>query len=109
MTKAETKIVADGYSRLSKARDYGAVTQRITREVRQRHEEEKKASSIFARLRLEVRIRREIRAEIEKEFPSGALYVAGRPVEKAPNKLPLPRPKEYPSSTPSEQPGPADI
>ena len=54
-----------------------SVYREIRKSVDERYAEERKRSGLVGRVRLWFRIEREIRAEIKKRFPSGALYVAG--------------------------------
>lgn len=75
MKEHGAKIVADGAQRLRDAKDCVAVRQRILLEVRRRYDEEKKGASLWRRVALEVKIRREVAAEMKKEFPTQALYL----------------------------------
>lgn len=86
MRARRLKIVADGAQRLREAKDYSAARRRILSEVRGRHRAEVKNASFWRRLRLEVQIRRETRAELKKEFPPAALYIAAA-ITKVPDSL----------------------
>ena len=75
MKDSDSKIVADGMRRLRVVKDYPAVRKRLLADVACRYDEEKKRASFWRRLWLEVKIRREVRAELQKEFPRAALYI----------------------------------
>jgi hypothetical protein len=47
----------------------------IRREVRRRYEDERKRVSLWGRFRIWMQVEREVRKEMEKKFPPGALYV----------------------------------
>ena len=75
MNQHESKIVADGAQRLREAKDYSLVKRRILGEVRRRYDVEKRKASLWRRLWLEFKVRREVSAELKKAFPPAALHV----------------------------------
>jgi hypothetical protein len=76
MKDSDSKIVADGMRRLREVKDYPAVRKRMLADVACRYKEEKKRASFWRRLWLEVKVRREVRVALQKEFPPSALYIA---------------------------------
>jgi hypothetical protein len=75
--KARSDIVAGGlFSPLS--RQYAAARRRLTTAARTRYAQEIKDASTLGRMRLELRIEREVRAELDRIFPPGALYAAAQ-------------------------------
>ena len=98
------KIVADGLSRLRRAKDYGAVRARLLTEARSRHGEEIKVVSFWRRIWLNLRIEREVQAELDKMCPPGAYYVVGQSQIDVHNQLPDPT---SPSVTPPANAGDA--
>ena len=72
-SNSRSHIIADGlFSRRSK--EYVATRGRLVAAARVRYAQELKDASIFGRIRLELKIEREVRAELRKIFPPGALY-----------------------------------
>jgi hypothetical protein len=65
----DVQFVADGRERL-----VAASRASVEAEVRSRYIEQLAAAGLIERLRLELRIRREIRRELERIAPVGALY-----------------------------------
>ena len=76
MAEHKSKIVADGAQRLREAKDYPAVKRRITLEVRKRYSDVTQKASYWRRLWLEVKIKREVHAELNREFPPAALHIS---------------------------------
>ena len=76
MKDSESRIVADGAQRLRDAKGYTELRKRMLAEVARRYEGEKKSASFWRRLWLEVKIHREVRGELKKEFPPTALHIA---------------------------------
>jgi hypothetical protein len=74
--KPVSKIVFDGPERYREAGNYVAVRRRILDEVTQRYREETTRAGFWGRLWIEAKIRREVRAELKKLFPSAALHVS---------------------------------
>ena len=70
------RIVADGAQRYRAARDYTAIRTRVLAEASKRFECEKATASFWRRCWIELRIRREVRAFMNREFPPGNLYVS---------------------------------
>jgi hypothetical protein len=75
MKSSDSKIVSDGARRLREAKDYLALRKRLRAEVAQRYADELERAPFWRRLWLEMRIRREVSAELEKEFPPAALHI----------------------------------
>jgi hypothetical protein len=73
--KARTKIIADGLFSL-RSKQVVAVKERLRAAAGLRHAQEMKGASVLARMRLKVKMEREVRAELGKLFPPGAFYVA---------------------------------
>jgi hypothetical protein len=71
MKNTESNIIADG-SRLHRK----TLKQRVSLEVRQRHDEELRQATFWRRFWLEIKIRREIAVAVNKEFPPAALHWA---------------------------------
>lgn len=80
----DPKIVADGEYRLWKAKDYWAVRRRVTNEVKEQHTVQLEGATVIRWLVVWLTIRREIRARMRKEFPSGALYLSRHIAVEAP-------------------------
>jgi hypothetical protein len=72
----EGGIVADGARRHREARDYQAIRARILAEVTRRFASEQAKASFWQRLQLAVKIRREVHAQMQREFPPGCLHIA---------------------------------
>jgi len=73
--KGAPGIIADGpLSARSKA--YAAAEAQLVSEARIRHAKERAGASPLARIRLELKIRREVQAELRRRFPPHALYGA---------------------------------
>jgi len=75
--KRVAKIIADG-PLSSRTKAYLAAESRLVAEVRRLHAGEANGASTLARIRLEWRIWREVRAELKKTFPPDALYSIAR-------------------------------
>jgi hypothetical protein len=71
--KRVAKIIADG-PLSSRTKEYLAVEARLVAEARRRHTPAANGASTIERIRLEWTIWREVRAELKKKFPPGALY-----------------------------------
>jgi hypothetical protein len=67
-------IVADGLRRLRRARQYHAVRTRLLLEARRRRAGEMEGASFWRSMGIKWEIEREVGAQLEKEFPSGAFY-----------------------------------
>ncbi len=70
------KIVVDGPQRLRRGDNYEEVRKQLLVEIAQRFELQRAGASIWGRICIDLRIRREVRAELMKRFPEGALYFA---------------------------------
>lgn len=75
MPDSQPNIVADGHDRLRDSHEYREAVERITREVEGRFQSEMAKAPFWRRLWLRHRIRRTIRAELDKLFPPDALYL----------------------------------
>jgi hypothetical protein len=95
--KSNPRIVVDGIRRLRGSKEYGAVRTRLLSEARARHTEEIKVASFWRRIWLNLKIEREVRAELNKMCPPGALYAVGKSQIDVHNQLPDPT---TPSVTP---------
>jgi hypothetical protein len=71
-----SKIVVDGADRLRKAGGYEEERRRLRAELARTFEFDRVRMSWWARLCLEVKLRRVVRTELNKKFPPGALHVA---------------------------------
>ena len=76
MSTSKTKIVADGDQRYRDAMDYDAVYRRVFAEVSRRFESEKANAPLWGRCWLEVKILREVRDIMKREFPGGSLHIS---------------------------------
>jgi hypothetical protein len=75
--RARSRIVADGpFSPLSGQR--AETRARLVAEARKRRAGDLRDASILGRVRLELAIEREVRAELDRIFPPGALYAAAQ-------------------------------
>ena len=74
MKKSKSKIVSDGEKLLRDAKDYAAVKRSIALKIKDQYAVEAKSLSFWQRLRLRVKIRSEVRAELHKHFPPNALH-----------------------------------
>jgi hypothetical protein len=80
--KTRSDIVAGGLlSPLSK--EYAATRGRLITAARVRYAHETENATILGRMRLELKIQREVRAELRKKFPPGALYAVPQPPSRA--------------------------
>lgn len=68
-------IVADGRHNLLKHSENQQKIDAAVREIRMRYAQKKKAAGVIARIRLWLRMRREIRAAIEAVVPSAGCYM----------------------------------
>jgi hypothetical protein len=75
MDNDRPQIVADGRERLQEAKDASVARQRIAAEVWDEFQEEFSSASFWRRLWLRVKIRRELRTRMDREFPPDALYL----------------------------------
>ena len=75
MRAPHESIVAGGDRRYRQGRGYKAIRASVFAEVSQRFEGEKANASFWRRCWIEVLIRREVRARMQREFPSGSLHV----------------------------------
>ncbi|MFT3781532.1 MAG: hypothetical protein QM790_05895 [Nibricoccus sp.] len=73
MKEPKSNIVFDG-RRLREGEDYTAVKRRLLLEVQRQHEDELRRASFWQRLWLRVKMRREVHAELKKQFPPAALH-----------------------------------
>ena len=71
--KRVATIIADG-PLSSRSRAYTATKSRLLTEARLRYAQQAKEASLLARIRLEWKIQREVRAELKKRYPPHALY-----------------------------------
>jgi hypothetical protein len=71
-------IVSDSLVRFRRSREYGAVRTRLLAEARVRHDTDFRAASFWGRLLIRGAIEREVRSELNRIHPPGALYF-GRP------------------------------
>jgi hypothetical protein len=72
-----SRIVSDGRGRFCRSREWAALRARLVAEGRLRHEAELKGAGFWRRAWLGIVIEREVRAELGRLCPPGALYIAG--------------------------------
>jgi len=72
-------IVSGSLDRFRRSREYAALRARLGADARLRHGAELKGAPFWRRAWLEMVIEREVRAELGRICPPGALYVSGRP------------------------------
>jgi hypothetical protein len=74
--KGTSQIIADGACS-ARLTQYRAARAKLIAEARMRYERELREASLWTRLKLELRIRREVSAALRKKFPLFALYANG--------------------------------
>jgi hypothetical protein len=72
-------IIPDGPGRFGRSRECAALRARLAADARLRHDAELRGAPFWRRAWLELAIEREVRAELRKLFPPGALYTSGDP------------------------------
>lgn len=73
--KSPQKIVFDGPKRLRSGAEYEKVRRELLRDIAQRYRDPRTLASFWGRLWVDIKVRREVRAELKKQFPTGALFV----------------------------------
>jgi hypothetical protein len=69
------RIVADGAERLRNAGHFAAERRRVSAELARQNESAANAKYFWQRFWLQLKVRRAVRAEMQKRFPPGALHV----------------------------------
>lgn len=69
------QIVVDGPQRLHDAKNHAQVRKALLVEVAQRHAVERAGASLWRRFWIDVKVQREVRRELQKQFPPGALHL----------------------------------
>jgi hypothetical protein len=72
------RIVADSLIRFRGSKEFAAVRARLVAEARLRHGADPKGAYFWRRAWLRLVIEREVRAELGRLYPPGALYISGR-------------------------------
>jgi hypothetical protein len=69
-------IISESLGRFRRSKEHAALRARLVAEARRRHEADISAAPFWRRAWLEVVIEREVRAELRRHFPPGALYAS---------------------------------
>jgi hypothetical protein len=72
-------IVSGTLGRFRRSKEHAALRARLVAEARRRHEADINGAPFWKRAWLEVVIEREVRDELRRLFPPGALYTSGNP------------------------------
>jgi hypothetical protein len=72
-------IISGDLERFRRSKEYAALRARLVADARLRHDADLRGAPFWRRAWLEVVIEREVRAELRRICPPGALYVSGGP------------------------------
>ena len=75
MKVPQNQIVVDGPRRLHDAKNYAEVRKALMVEVAQRHAAERAGASFWRRFWIDLKFHYEVRLELQKHFPTGALHL----------------------------------
>jgi hypothetical protein len=71
------RIVAGRLGAFRGTKAFRGVRERLRAQAHGRHEAHLRGASLWGRILIRIRIEREVRAELERIYPPGALYAAG--------------------------------
>lgn len=75
---SDERIIAEGYKQLTESKEFRAIRDEVIAAVRARYAEPLASAGIFQRLVLHLRMRREIKRELDRLAPPDALYLHDR-------------------------------
>lgn len=75
---SDERIIAEGYKQLTESKEFRTIRDEVIAAVRARYAEPLAGAGIFQRLALHLRMRREVKRELDKLAPPDALYLQSK-------------------------------